>query len=336
MILADKIIELRKKNGWSQEELAEKLAVSRQSISKWEGAQSVPDMNRILQLSTLFGVSTDYLLKDELGAEALAIGEPLPVDQALCLRSVSMEEASAFLANRDAVARRVALGVLLCIVSPVLLIVLSGAQDFGVLSISSARAAGLGMVVLFLLVGSAVAIFISTHLRSQRFSYLEQEAIETSYGVAGMARERQEQYRHTHANHLVIGIVLCVVSALPLFFAMIFIGDAASARAEFLYVLATAAMLILVAVGVLLIVHASIIWGGFQALLEEGNYSRVSKAENKRNEPLTAIYWSAAVVVYLAYSFITGAWNRSWIVWPIAGVGYGLVTAVARVLRKRS
>ena len=48
MILADKIIELRKKNGWSQEDLAEKLDVSRQSISKWEGAQSIPDMNKIL------------------------------------------------------------------------------------------------------------------------------------------------------------------------------------------------------------------------------------------------------------------------------------------------
>ncbi|MBR5743687.1 MAG: helix-turn-helix transcriptional regulator, partial [Clostridia bacterium] len=48
MILADKIIDLRKKNGWSQEELAEQLGVSRQSISKWEGAQSVPDMARII------------------------------------------------------------------------------------------------------------------------------------------------------------------------------------------------------------------------------------------------------------------------------------------------
>ena len=62
MILAEKIIDLRKKNGWSQEELAEKMEVSRQSISKWEGAQSVPDMGRIVRLSEVFGVSTDYLL----------------------------------------------------------------------------------------------------------------------------------------------------------------------------------------------------------------------------------------------------------------------------------
>ena len=54
MILADKIIENRKKNGWSQEELADKLGVSRQSVSKWEGAQAVPDMKKIIQMSEVF------------------------------------------------------------------------------------------------------------------------------------------------------------------------------------------------------------------------------------------------------------------------------------------
>ena len=53
MILADKIMNERKRNGWSQEELAEKLGVSRQSVSKWESAQSVPDLNRILQLADI-------------------------------------------------------------------------------------------------------------------------------------------------------------------------------------------------------------------------------------------------------------------------------------------
>ena len=62
MILAEKMIRLRKKAGWSQEELAAQLGVTRQSVSKWEGAQSVPDVDKVLQLSRLFGVSTDYLL----------------------------------------------------------------------------------------------------------------------------------------------------------------------------------------------------------------------------------------------------------------------------------
>ena len=64
MILAEKIAKLRKQNGWSQEELAEKLDVSRQAVAKWEGAQSAPNLDKILQLGEIFGVTTDYLLKD--------------------------------------------------------------------------------------------------------------------------------------------------------------------------------------------------------------------------------------------------------------------------------
>ena len=51
MILADKITEERKRNGWSQEELAEKLGISRQAVYKWESAGSIPDLQRIIQLS---------------------------------------------------------------------------------------------------------------------------------------------------------------------------------------------------------------------------------------------------------------------------------------------
>ena len=65
MKLADKIVHLRKANGWSQEDLAERLNVSRQAISRWEGATAQPDAANILQLSKLFGVTTDYLLNDE-------------------------------------------------------------------------------------------------------------------------------------------------------------------------------------------------------------------------------------------------------------------------------
>ena len=69
LIWADKITARRKQAGWSQEELAEQLGVTRQSVSKWEGAQSVPDMDKVVQMSRLFGVTTDFLLKDELSEE---------------------------------------------------------------------------------------------------------------------------------------------------------------------------------------------------------------------------------------------------------------------------
>jgi transcriptional regulator with XRE-family HTH domain len=65
MRLSEKIVNLRKKNGLSQEDLAEKLNVSRQAVSRWEGGAASPDAANILQLSKLFGVTTDYLLNDE-------------------------------------------------------------------------------------------------------------------------------------------------------------------------------------------------------------------------------------------------------------------------------
>lgn len=65
MNLNQKISQLRNDNNWSQEELAEKLNVSRQSVSKWESGQAKPDLDKIIALSNIFDVSTDYLLKDD-------------------------------------------------------------------------------------------------------------------------------------------------------------------------------------------------------------------------------------------------------------------------------
>ena len=68
-MLGKKIQQLRKDNGMSQEELASKLTISRQAISKWELGESMPDTNNVVQLSKLFGVSTDYLLHDDFEDE---------------------------------------------------------------------------------------------------------------------------------------------------------------------------------------------------------------------------------------------------------------------------
>lgn len=65
MKLSEKILSLRKKMGLSQEELAEKLNVSRQAVSRWEVGSAQPDASNVLQLSKLFGVTADYLLNDE-------------------------------------------------------------------------------------------------------------------------------------------------------------------------------------------------------------------------------------------------------------------------------
>ena len=325
MIFADKLIDLRKKNGWSQEELAEKLNVSRQSVSKWEGAQSVPDMSRIIQLSELFGVSTDYLLQDNLEQTELS-QESVPDTQA---RTVSLEEANDFLNIKEENSRRVALGVMLCILSPVALILLGGAQYFGLLKWSENAAGGVGLVILMLMILPAVGLFVISNLRVSRYEYLEKEPVDTLYGVTGMVRDRKERFRPVHSRYMLIGIMLCVASTIPLFISMIFREE------SFVTVIGIASILVLAAFGVLLIVRASIIWGSYQMLLEEEDYSRENKESSSRYGMIGGIYWCLVIAAYLAWSFIGNAWHRSWIIWPVAGVAYGAVIGIARALRKR-
>ena len=327
MILADKIIDLRKKNGWSQEELAERLAVSRQSISKWESAQSIPDKGKVIRLSELFSVSTDYLLKDDMGApEALAVS-----DSDSIARPVSMEEAAAFLRVKARNAGQVALGVLLCVLSPIVLIVLGGAQECGRVSLTENQVGGLGLIALMLLIGGAVALFVLSGLRISRYEYMEREPLDTLYGVSGMVNERREQFRSVYTRQLTAGIVLCVLAVVPIGISLLFGGED-----EFNQVIATGIMLALIAFGVMLIVRAAIVWGSFQILLEEGDYSREAKEDQREHSTLGTIYWMSVTAIYLAWSFYTNAWHRTWIIWPVAGVAYGAVFAAAKELRRRN
>ncbi len=329
MILADKIIDLRKKNGWSQEELAEKLGVSRQSVSKWESAQSVPDMGRILQLSQIFGVSTDYLLKDEIEAPAVS---PSAQAEESSARTLGMEEANAFLRVKETNARTVALGVLLCILSPICVILLSGAQELGLLALSQSQAVGIGVTVLLLMVSGAVALFVTSGLRISPYNWIEHEPVDTLYGVDGMARERKEQFRPTFNRQLTIGIMLCVLAALPIFVCLMFFGEGG----DFAMLLAVAALLLLAGIGVLLIVRVSILWGAFQQILEEGDYSRESKQSAKAHAAFGGIYWGLVTAGFLAWGFIGDGWDRAWIVWPVAGVAYGAIFGIVRALNRKN
>ncbi|MBR6473785.1 MAG: helix-turn-helix transcriptional regulator [Firmicutes bacterium] len=325
MILADKIIELRKRNGWSQEELAEMLDVSRQSISKWEGAQSIPDMNRIIRMSEIFGVSTDYLLKDDMeGVEYVQIEE---ADSDVV--KVSMEEAQDFLKYRNWCSGRIALGVMLCILCPVVLVVLTTAQEFGKTAMTETQAAGIGLVILFVLVGLAVALFINAGIRGTRFDYLGEKSIDTAYGIKGLVTELKERYKDAYTRSMVIGVVLCVMSCIPLFIAMILAGDN-----EFIMGLTVGALLVMIAVGVFMIVKVNIVWGAYNTLLEEGDYSRDAKAQSKKYGWIAGVYWLLVTAIFLATGFTRG-FDNNWVIWPIAGIVFAIVCIVVKALDKK-
>ena len=330
MILADKIIALRKKSGWSQEELADMLDVSRQSVSKWEGAQATPDMARIVKMSELFGVSTDVLLKDDLQVPDIPATAAIAIEPPSATR-VSLEEASAYVAEKAIVAPRIAVAAAMIIVSPVVLIVFSAlAETTARFPMSETAAVGVGLIVLMVLVAIAVGILVSTNSHLEKYRYIEEQPIDTAYGVDGMARERQESLRSSHTRAMVIGVTLCILAVIPIFVVMVFASD------DDIYgVCAVAAMLALVATGVYVLARSGIVWGSYQALLEEGDYTRAEKAKSGRIGKVAAVYWLAVVALFLAYSFATNGWNDSWVIWPVAGVVFAIVMIVANALADR-
>lgn len=331
MILADKITDLRKKNGWSQEELANQLGVSRQAVSKWESASSIPDLDKIIKLSNIFCVSTDYLLKDSLEEETRELSESKMADagsEEENIQMVSMETANVYLELLRNVSSKIALGVSLCILSPVCLIGLAGLSDEeGGYIISETAAVSMGMTILLLLVASAVAIFLINGRKIEEYEFLEKEPVELAYGVKGLVEKEKFGYEAAHSRNLVLGIVLCILSAVPI---MIL---AVSDDNGMLAILGVDLCLLLVAVGVYLLVSTGILYGGFQKLLEEGDYTRRQKMENKRNDVIDKIYWCSVTAIYLAWSFITMEWERTWIIWPVTGVFYGVVIGISSAVR---
>ena len=211
MIFADKLITLRKKAGWSQEELAEKLGVTRQSVSKWEGAQSVPDIDKILQLARLFGVTTDYLLKEEQGEPEYTAEDDTPA-----LHRVTLTQAGDYLKKARANAPRMALASALCVLSPVSLLALSALSEYNLLGISENFAAGLGLCILLALVAVAVVLFMQCGAAVKPYEFLEKEPIDTEYGVTGLVRERRDAFAAHYNRANTIGTVLCMALGGPI------------------------------------------------------------------------------------------------------------------------
>ena len=327
MILADKMIALRKKAGWSQEELAEKMGVTRQSVSKWEGAQSMPDLDKILTLSRIFGVSTDYLLKDEIedvpGLAPDSESEPKR-------RRVTMEDANRYLTVRKQAAPKMALATALCVLSPVALIFLAALSETKGY-IQEGLAAGIGLLILLGLVSCAVAIFIFCDAKEKDFAFLEKELFETEYGVTGMVKERKERFAPVYTRLNIIGTVLCVLSPLPL------ILLASLEASDFVCIAMTCVLLIMIAFACFAFVWGGTVQGSMDRLLEEGDFCRRSKTKKSVKGAVSVIYWGIVAVVFLIWTcgpFEHTGMKYTWLVWAIGGILYTGIAALFGVLEK--
>ena len=331
MTFSEKISALRKQKGWSQEELAEKLMVTRQAVSKWESAQSMPDLDKLVQLSEALGVSTDYLLKDE---QAQSAPVPAAAEQTVKPRHVTQEEARRYLQLQMAAIPKTTLGVALCVWSPIALIglpVLRSTLNWG---FPEEICSGIGLCVLLVMVAAGVALLLTAGGTLREFECLEREPIETDNGAREQALHMQREMASFCTRQNTIGVVLCILSVLPLFALMCVPGVP-----DGYYSLAVCALLLLVGIACLLLLRTGSMRGAVDKLLEQGNYTRENKAKSRFVGAVSAAYWLVVTAAFLFYTFGpngNGQPQYSWFIWAIAGVLYGALMAALSVYRKKS
>ena len=322
MILADKIIRLRKKNGWSQEELAEKMNVSRQAVSKWESAQTIPDLEKILQLGVLFGVTTDYLLKDEIEDEEFSNDDSSDT----MVKKISIEEANTYLEQRKRASWRIALATFLCILSPIALIVLTTLSGLPNPIITETTASAVGLIVLFAFILCAVPIYIYCGFKNEPYAFLDKNIpFELEYGVKGLVTEKKNAFRPTYIAYNIIATCVCIFSVVPVVLLSF-------SENEILVAAALALLMIIAGIGAGMFIVAGTQNASIQKLLKEGDFTEKEKKRTSVKEIIGFCYWGVLTAIYLAVSFLNNQWHLSWIIFTVGGVLFPVVMCICNYI----
>jgi len=323
MILADKIIRLRKQLAWSQEELAEKMGVSRQSVSKWESTNSIPDLNKIIKLADIFDVSTDFLLRDDMDtAEYLGEGKESDVAQ------ISLEQALKYVDIKMEVAYLVAKGVALCVCSAVPLFFLVAMAETNQFNLSGDMAAALGIAGILAMVSVGVSFFLKTSQFERDLAPIDSERFELSFGVHSVITEKLQSFTGVYHKRLSLGVSLFIFSAMPLLFVAILSG-----RSE-MPLLMLIVMLLMIAIGIYAVLPVTTKFKAYNDILKEGDHEVGKSRSTKRAELLAAFYWPLLVAVYLGWSLWTMNWGVTWIIWPVGAAAFAALVGLMNLLDK--
>ncbi|MBR6256665.1 MAG: hypothetical protein IKR23_04730 [Lachnospiraceae bacterium] len=261
---------------------------------------------------------------DEL-AEALGLEKEVQQEheesEANPRRALALEEIRDYLQYASVRALCIALGVALCIISAT-----------GPILFDTIHLAGVGVLVLLLLVAGAVLLFVFSGITSKKWSYITKGSCYLDYAGSNYTMEEKGRYRRSFAARLTLGIILCAICWLPMV-----IADSLGNLAGLGEVFQIIVLLGMIAAGVFLIIHSSMIMGSINDLLKINDGQTMSSSytekafphyDNPKADGLLSIYWPTVRSIYLIWSFLTFAWWRTWIIWPVAGIVYAIIKSL--------
>lgn len=255
MILSEKITELRKRNGLSQEEFGAEIGVSRQAVSKWEMAQSTPDLNKIMAMSDFFGVSTDFLLKDEYDLTFL---EEKKADMATnnspsSTEMIELPQIREYLDARKAAAKKFVISIFLFFLSPFAGIILS--------TTNASYAYG-GIVIQIIVLSVMMIVLIMAIWGLMKFKDLFSSVNELAYGVRSVVEEEKKAFEHTLLIGIIIGVVSLIAFVIPLLVLSAFTEN------ETAIIIGALVMLLIFAFGISCIIYVNTINHGYKKVLK--------------------------------------------------------------------
>lgn len=278
MILSEKITELRKKAGLSQEEFGAEIGVSRQAVSKWEMSQTTPDLNKIMKISKFFGVPIDFLLKDEYDLRFLEnhnmeykdidwnenkqtdneeINNPKSTTfekGSSETKMIELPEILSYLEIKKKSARNYVISIFLFFISPFAGIIISTFNE---------PYAMLGVIIqLLILVVMAIILVIALYELS-KYKKLFSEENELAYGVRSIVEEKKRGFEHTFFIGIIMGVICLIAFVIPVMAVSAFTDDN-----NVVIIIASCMMLLIFATGVSLITYVVTVNQGFNKILK--------------------------------------------------------------------
>lgn len=210
MKIGQKIAGLRKKSSLSQEALAEKMNVSRQAVSKWESNQSIPDIEKIVDLSELFGVTTDYLLKNGTPSFELP-GKSSEEKIEKALPAITDQEIDQYLEVAKKAAHFESLSIALFFLA------IASFCLFSTLVFISHNIFGtVAYIAPIIIIAIALGYFIHAKLMMHEFKSITQNKFALTSTQNDLIDSSAHEFRNKNNRRIVIGVVLCILAIIPL------------------------------------------------------------------------------------------------------------------------
>lgn len=286
-----KLQTLRKQSNLSQEQLAQKLNVSRQAVSKWETGEGYPELDKLVQISNIFDVSLDYLIKDKETENKDYLEKT--ADRQLNIEFTDLSEIEDYVEMRNHLGKNIAIGVMIIICSIILPIIMEDTHFEDI-------AGGIMLIIM----GIGIGLLVMTGIR---FNQLEKPELMISSTDYTYLLAEFDGFKSIIARNISIGVFLCLLGV-----GMTIIFDDESIGVSLMFLLIAVAVYLFITTGIEYATHKIVIG---QKEFKDNNIYKEPGHKRKRI-PLI----ENSVIVYLILGFVFHLWHPGWLIFPIFAI----------------